>query len=118
MPVELKRVYDAPHPRDGHRVLVDRLWPRGVTKDQADVDEWLKDIAPSTTLRQWFDHDPVRWGEFRRRYLSELKDHRDRLLPLVSRAKRGTVTLVFGARDPAHNHAVVVKQYLRMLGVE
>jgi len=116
MPIHLKRVYEEPHSQDGYRVLVDRLWPRGLSKDEAEADEWLKDVAPSDKLRRWFDHDPVRWPKFRRRYLSELKNHRDELRPLARRAQDDTVTLLFSAKDTEHNNAVVMKQYLKMLG--
>lgn len=116
MPLELKRVYENPSPRDGYRVLVDRLWPRGVSKDAAQLDAWMKHIAPSDELRKWFHHDRQKWAEFRRRYLSELKDHREELRRLARRSRQERVTLVFGARDEERNHAVVLKQYLKMLG--
>jgi uncharacterized protein YeaO (DUF488 family) len=113
--IALKRVYETPTTKDGYRLLVDRLWPRGVSKESARLDEWMKQVAPSDELRKWFHDDPSRWAEFRRRYLSELKVHRDELRQLA-RAKSERVTLVFSASDEAHNNAVVVKQYLRMLG--
>lgn len=94
------------------RVLVDRLWPRGLSKDAARVDLWLKDIAPSDALRKWYGHDPARWDEFRRRYFAELEAHRERLEELKERARRGRVTLLFGARDEARNNAVALRQYL------
>lgn len=114
MDVVLKRAYDSPEKSDGHRVLVDRLWPRGVSKEEAQLDEWKKEIAPTDTLRKWFRHDPERWGEFRRRYLAELKEHRVELRDLAARAERGRVTLVYGAKDGERNQAVVLRQYLRM----
>jgi len=92
-------VYEAPHKDDGTRILVDRLWPRGLTKERAKVDLWLKEIAPSTELRKWFGHDPKKWRSFRERYETELKDHADQLKLLKSKVKEGTVTLIYGARD-------------------
>jgi uncharacterized protein YeaO (DUF488 family) len=108
----VRRVYDPPQEEDGLRVLVDRLWPRGLSKDAARVDLWLKDIAPSDALRKWYGHDPARWDEFRRRYFSELEVHRERLEELKERARRGRVTLLFGARDEERNNAVALRQYL------
>jgi uncharacterized protein YeaO (DUF488 family) len=108
----VRRVYDPPQEEDGLRVLVDRLWPRGLSKDAARVDLWLKDIAPSDALRKWYGHDPSRWDEFRRRYFSELEAHRERLEELKERARRGRVTLLFGARDEERNNAVALRQYL------
>lgn len=116
MSIVLKRAYEEPAEDDGYRVLVDRIWPRGISREKAEIDEWLKEAAPSSDLRKWFHKDPSRWGEFRRRYLSELKEHRDKLRTLAERAERERVTLVFAARDTKHNNAVVVKQYLNMLG--
>ncbi len=113
--VRLKRVYDAPAKCDGHRYLVDRIWPRGISKEDAELDDWLKAIAPSNELRKWFDHDPDRWAEFRRRYLSELKEHRDALRELGEQACKKRITLVYGARDQEHNQAIVIRQYLKML---
>lgn len=115
MQVTLKRVYDDPASSDGYRVLVDRLWPRGISKKQARVDEWVKEIAPSEELRKWFDHERERWAEFRRRYLTELKGHRTELEDLLARAKGGKLTLVFAARDEKHNQAEVIRQYLNLL---
>ena len=110
--LKLKRVYEAPHKDDGTRILVDRLWPRGLTKERAKVDLWLKEIAPSTELRKWFGHDPKKWRSFRERYQTELKDHADQLKLLKSKVKEGTVTLIYGARDQEHNEALVLKQFL------
>ena len=107
-----KRVYDAPAAGDGTRILVDRIWPRGLAKDKAAVDEWLKDVAPSTALRRWFGHDPAKWQEFRRRYAAELAARDDAVAHLRALARRGRVTLVYGARDTAHNNAVALKDYL------
>ena len=110
--VQLRRAYDPPSAQDGLRILVDRIWPRGVRKAQARIDVWLKDVAPSTALRQWFGHDPARWSEFRRRYRTELKQQPERVAELRALARKGRVTLVFGARDERHNQAVVLKELL------
>ncbi len=115
MSISLKRAYESPEKRDGYRVLVDRLWPRGVKKEEAALDDWMKEIAPTTELRKWFGHDPDRWGEFRKRYLTELKAHREVLRELAARAEKGKVTLVFGAKDTERNQAVVLRQYLERL---
>ena len=113
MDVRLKRAYDPASPSDGYRVLVDRLWPRGVTKQQARLDEWEKELAPSKELRQWFGHQPDRFAEFRRRYISELGPQRPRLAELRRRARAGTLTLVYSAHDSDHNDAVVLAEVLR-----
>jgi uncharacterized protein YeaO (DUF488 family) len=110
--VRLKRVYEPPSPEDGVRVLVDRLWPRGLRKADAAVDRWMKDVAPSTELRQWFGHDPERWQEFRRRYARELQQHSTSIGELRELVRHDTVTLVFGARDEEHNDAVVLREVL------
>jgi uncharacterized protein YeaO (DUF488 family) len=110
--VKLKRAYEPPAPDDGTRILIDRLWPRGVKKADAAIDEWMKEIAPSTALRKWFGHDPDRWPEFRRRYQREIQQHADQLGRLRRLAERGRVTLVFSAHDEAHNDAVVLKDLL------
>ena len=110
--IRLKRVYESASSEDGMRILVDRLWPRGLRKEDAAVDRWLKEIAPSTELRQWFGHDPVRWPEFRRRYTAELRQHTTMLDETRELAKQGTVTLVFGAHDEQHNNAVVLREVL------
>jgi len=108
----IKRAYEEPSPKDGFRVLVDRLWPRGVSKQRAALDLWLKDIAPSTELRKTFHHDPTKWAEFKKRYTRELSEHAEPVKMLQQKGKRGTVTLVYGARDKEHNHAIVLKEYL------
>jgi len=113
MSIRVKRVYDPPSRSDGHRVLVDRVWPRGVSKEAAQIAQWLRDIAPSTKLRQWFGHDPARWDEFRRRYFRELSGREDALRSLRARARKQTVTLVFGAKNEQHNNAVALKEYLQ-----
>jgi uncharacterized protein YeaO (DUF488 family) len=106
----IKRVYELPDKHDGRRILVDRLWPRGLTKEKAKIDLWLKDIAPSTELRKWFDHDPGRWDEFKERYLDELKGNSEQIQLLKQELDKGIVTLVYGAKDEAHNQAVVIQE--------
>ncbi len=110
--IRIKRIYDPYSPEDGRRVLVDRVWPRGMRKDEAGLDEWLKDLAPSTALRKWFGHDPARWEEFQARYRAELGDPEPReLLERLARdAEAGTVTLLYGAKDERRNQAVVIRQ--------
>lgn len=108
----LKRVYLPPEPSDGQRVLVDRLWPRGMSKHEAKVDLWLKDVAPSSELRTWFGHDPAKWQEFGRRYTAELRANPAPVDELRQLAAAGDVTLLYGAHDEAHNQAVVLKTYL------
>ena len=110
--IKLKRVYQEPSPADGLRILVDRLWPRGLTKERAAVDLWLKELAPSTELRKWFGHDPAKWREFQTRYREEVHDNDEVLQVLKEKAKKNTVTLVYGARDEHHNEALVLKQIL------
>ncbi|WP_417615799.1 DUF488 domain-containing protein [Oceanisphaera sp.] len=116
MSVSLKRAYDAASPQDGYRVLVDKLWPRGVSKAEARLDDWLKEVAPSDELRSAFHHEQLAWDDFRRRYLSELKQHRETLRELAQLANERKVTLVYSAKDERHNNAVVLKHYLAMLG--
>jgi uncharacterized protein YeaO (DUF488 family) len=111
--IKLKRAYDKPAKDDGERILVERLWPRGLTKEQAKLDLWLKDVAPSTELRKWFGHDPDRWIEFRQRYLKELRQNTDMIKLLKRKAKEGTITLIYAARDEEHNGALVLKQFLQ-----
>lgn len=111
MTVMLKRAYDPPSKADGERILVDRLWPRGLAKTRVKIALWLKDVAPSTELRRWFGHDPERWLEFKKRYRAELRDN-PALAELRAHARRGDVTLVYAARDLLHNEAVVLKQIL------
>lgn len=113
MDVRLKRAYEPAASSDGYRVLVDRLWPRGVSRDRAKLDEWERELSPSTELRRWFEHDPSRFDEFRRRYLDELRDQRPRLKELRRRARGGTLTLVYSARDRDHNDAVVLAEVIR-----
>ena len=111
--ITLKRAYDPISRSDGWRVLVERLWPRGVSKAKLHIDEWLKEAGPSTELRKWFGHDPQKWDTFRRRYARELDSRRDAWQPIVSAARRGHVTLVYSSRDTEHNNAVALQQYLR-----
>ena len=106
----IKRVYELPDKHDGRRILVDRLWPRGLTKEKACIDLWLKDIAPSTKLRKWFDHNPGRWEKFKERYLDELKGNSEQIQLLKQELDKGIVTLVYGAKDEEHNQAVVIQE--------
>jgi len=114
LPMKIKRVYDPPATDDGQRVLVDRLWPRGLKREEARVDEWLREVAPSDDLRRWFGHDPARWEEFQARYRQELADdsHKDALEKLREMARRGPLTLVFAAKDAEHCNAQVLRAVL------
>lgn len=109
----LKRAYEPASASDGYRVLIDRLWPRGVSRANARLDEWARELAPSTELRRWFGHDPARFAQFRGRYLEELAAQETKLRELRGRARTGTLTLVYGARDTEHNDAVVLAEILR-----
>ena len=111
--IAIKRAYDPAEPGDGARVLVDMLWPRGVSKQALDADMWLKDVAPSDKLRKWFAHDAARWQEFEQRYLAELKENPNAWQPIVARAHHGNVTLLYAAKDTKHNNAVVLERFLR-----
>lgn len=115
MTIKIKRVYEAPNTNDGKRILVDRLWPRGLTKEKADVDLWLKDIAPTAVLRKWFNHDPEKWEEFKIRYFDELKNNKEPVSLLKDEIKKGPVTLIYGAKDEVHNEALVLKDSLKKL---
>jgi uncharacterized protein YeaO (DUF488 family) len=110
--IQLKRIYDTPSETDGLRILVDRLWPRGMTKKRAAVDLWLKEVAPSTELRKWFGHDPAKWNQFQEQYRKELRAYKDAIGLLNEKSKEGTVTLLYGARDEEHNEALVLKTLL------
>ena len=111
--IRLKRVYEPPSPEDGLRVLIDRLWPRALKRDAAKIDVWLKDIAPGTALRQWFGHDPDRWAEFQKRYRAELAEHPEAVAALRALIKANkSLTLLFAAKDEAHNNAVALKNFL------
>ena len=112
MTIHIKRVYEAPAKGDGYRVLVDRLWPRGLRKDEAKVDVWLKEVAPSADLRRWFGHAPEKWPEFRRRYFHELETHEAEIKELRRHARSGRLTLLFAAKDEANNNAAALKDYL------
>jgi uncharacterized protein YeaO (DUF488 family) len=113
MDVRLKRAYEPATAADGRRVLIDRIWPRGVSREQARLDDWARDLAPSRKLRQWFDHDPARFHEFRRRYEAELTGQEEKLRELREHARNDTLTLVYAARDTEHNDAVVLADLLR-----
>jgi len=110
--IALKRIYEAATPEDGMRVLVERLWPRGVKKDEAQLDQWAKEVAPSGLLRNWFHHDPSRWQEFKRRYVRELDQNEGSWKPLLQVARGRRVTLIYSSHDAEHNNAVALKQYL------
>lgn len=110
--VKIKRIYDPPSPDDGRRVLIDRLWPRGIKKEEAKIDEWLRDIAPSTELRKWFSHDPAKWQEFKNRYKRELKDKPELVRALQEKAEKGPVTLLFASKDTVHVNAEVLKEVI------
>ena len=110
--IRIKRVYDAAGNSDGNRILIDRLWPRGVKKTNAKIDEWMKDIAPSTALRKWFGHDPARWPEFQDRYETEVRQHPEEMDRLRTLAREGPLTLVFSAHDETHNDAVVLREII------
>ena len=110
--IKVRRAYEPAARGDGERFLVDRLWPRGMTKDALHLQAWLKDVAPSNELRKWFDHDPAKWDEFQRRYFAELDAQPEAWQPILRAAHRGNVTLLYGARDVEHNNAVALKEYL------
>ena len=111
MNITIKRVYETPSKEDGKRILIDRLWPRGLTKEKVQIDLWLKEIAPSTELRKWFGHDPSKWTEFKKRYITEIKKNTAVVAQLEEQLKKGKVTLVYGAKDEQHNDAVVLQEY-------
>jgi uncharacterized protein YeaO (DUF488 family) len=111
MEIKLKRVYEEPDEKDGYRILVDRLWPRGLTKEKAALDLWLKNIAPTTELRKWFNHDPEKWKEFQKKYLKEVKENKEAVSTLKEHLKKGTVTFLYAAKDEIHNEALVLKNY-------
>jgi uncharacterized protein YeaO (DUF488 family) len=111
--LKLKRAYEPASGADGTRILVERLWPRGIAKAKLQLDDWLKEVSPSTALRQWFSHDPAKWDEFCARYFRELDANPGAWRPLATAARRGTVTLIYGAHDEQHNNAVALRDYLR-----
>jgi uncharacterized protein YeaO (DUF488 family) len=110
--IQVKRAYEPPSKNDGARFLVERLWPRGVKKEDLHVEDWLKEVAPSTELRKWFDHDPAKWREFRQRYFRELSRHPDAWQPLLARFRRSRVSLVYSSHDAEHNNAMALKEFL------
>jgi uncharacterized protein YeaO (DUF488 family) len=110
--IQVKRAYETASKNDGTRLLVDRVWPRGLKKEQLQLQSWMKEVAPSTALRKWFQHDPDKWEEFRRRYFRELEKNPEAWQPLLAYAKRGRITLVYSAHDAEHNNAVALKQFL------
>ena len=112
MTIKIKRAYEQADAADGERILVDRLWPRGLSKKKAHIDLWMKEIAPSTELRVWFGHDPAKWKDFRGRYKTELRNNTDLIETLAGKAEEGPITLVYAARDEKHNEALVLKQFL------
>jgi len=114
MHIKIKRVYLQPDEEDGRRILVDRLWPRGLTKEKAHVDLWLKEVAPSTELRKWFGHDPGKWEEFQTRYRAELRQNTEQVSLLKQETEKGVVTLLYGAKDEEHNEAVVLQKLLML----
>jgi len=110
--IQVKRAYELPSKHDGTRFLVDRVWPRGVKKEQLQLEDWIKDAAPSAPLRKWFQHDPAKWDEFRQRYFRELEKNPEAWQPLLARSRRGRITLLYGAHDAEHNNAVALKEFL------
>ena len=116
--IQLKRAYEKPSPKDGVRILVERLWPRGLTRARAAVNLWMKDVAPSPDLRRWFGHDPARWNQFKQRYWKELKDRKDDVDLLRRKAKEGKVTFVYAAHDEEHNGALALKEFVEQRGKE
>ncbi len=111
--IKVKRVYELEGTSEGRRFLVERLWPRGIKKEKLHMDAWLKDVAPSQALRQWFGHDPAKWEEFQRRYRAELESHPEAWRPILDAARQGEVTLLYSARDTEHNNAIVLKEFLQ-----
>jgi uncharacterized protein YeaO (DUF488 family) len=110
--IRAKRIYEPPSRQDGRRILVDRLWPRGLTKEKASIDAWMKELSPSTELRKWYSHDPEKWDEFRRRYFRELEEHLEAVEELAAAAKTRTVTLLFSTKEEERNNAVALAEYL------
>ncbi len=113
--IVLKRAYEEPSSNDGYRILVDRLWPRGLTKEAVNKNLWLRDIGPSTELRKWFGHDPAKWQEFKKKYIEELKEKQDLVNVIIDQAKETKVTLIYGAKDEKHNEAQVILDYIKNL---
>ncbi|HYB20366.1 MAG TPA: DUF488 domain-containing protein [Thermodesulfobacteriota bacterium] len=113
--IKIKRIYDPPSPGDGQRILVDRLWPRGMKKEEAHIDEWLKEISPSNELRKWYSHDPAKWPEFKRRYRAEISRETDLLKRIKNEGKKGTVTLLFSSKELELNNATALKEIVEGL---
>ena len=118
MTVQVKRVYEQATKQDGVRVLVDRLWPRGLTKEQAHIDKWMKDIAPSSQLRQWYDHDPAKWTEFKKRYFKELEARKPTIKSLCEETLENTLTLVYSSRQKDYNNATALKEFMETMGFQ
>jgi uncharacterized protein YeaO (DUF488 family) len=114
--IKIKRVYEEPSGEDGKRILIDRLWPRGLTKEDARIDAWVKELAPSNELRKWFGHDPDRWDEFRKRFFAELDEHEDLVEGIASAARNSTVTLLYGSKEERFNNAMALKEYIGSRG--
>jgi uncharacterized protein YeaO (DUF488 family) len=110
--IKIKRIYQAPAVGDGFRILVDRLWPRGLSKEKAKVDLWLRDISPSNELRKWYGHDPAKWGEFKKKYFQEIKDRRDEFDLLLQKTREGTVTFLFSSQEEKLNNATALKEFV------
>jgi uncharacterized protein YeaO (DUF488 family) len=115
MKIQTKRVYDPADSKDGFRILVDRLWPRGLSKESANIDLWLKSVAPSNDLRKWYNHDPDKWLDFKKRYFSELDSNRDAVNQLLSYARRGKVSFLFSSKEPNYNNAAALKEYIESI---
>jgi len=110
--IKIKRIYDEPEESDGFRILVDRLWPRGLSKEKAKIDLWLKDIAPSNELRKWFEHDPEKWPEFKKRFFNELSGKKELVDSIIEKTRKGTVTLLYGTKETRFNNATALKEYI------
>ena len=110
--VNIKRIYEPPSKDDGKRILIDRLWPRGLKKEDARIDEWVKELAPSTELRKWFNHEPDKWGEFKKRFFSELRGKEELVDGIIGAARKGRVTLLFGSKEERFNNAVALREYI------
>lgn len=110
--LKIKRIYDEPSRDDGKRILIDRLWPRGLKKEDVKIDEWLKEVAPSNELRKWFNHDPDKWEEFKKRFHAELKERQDMVAEIIRAARKGRVTLLFGSKEERFNNAVALREYV------
>ena len=114
--IQIKRVYEAPDPADGKRILVDRLWPRGLSKEKAQIDYWAREIAPSTELRRWYGHDPAKWSQFKTRYFTELNANSDKVIALLAYARKGPATFVYSSKEQALNNALALREYAESTG--